>query len=72
VEELGVGPANASQHLAILRNKGLVTTRKEANQVFYSLRDPVLSEVLDSMRRYFQSHLMEALEMLNGLEGDAK
>ena len=64
VERLGVEPANLSQHLAVLRSKRLVVNRKEGNQVFYSLRDPLLIEVLGTMRLYFQAHLQEALEML--------
>jgi ArsR family transcriptional regulator len=68
IERIGVEPANASQHLSILRNKRLVANRKEGNQVFYSLRDPMLTEVLDSMRRYFQAHLAEALDILREIE----
>ena len=41
--------ANVSQHLTNLRLRGLVVNRKEGNQVFYSVRDPVLFEVLDLM-----------------------
>jgi ArsR family transcriptional regulator len=63
-ERLGVEQANASQHLGVLRAKQIVVNRKEGNQVFYRLRDPVLVEVLDTMKRYFQSHLAEALAML--------
>lgn len=63
-----IEPANLSQHLGVLRSKGLVFTRKEGNQVFYSLRDPLLIEVLDSMRRYFQAHLEDALAMLAELD----
>ena len=64
LEQVGIEPANASQHLAVLRGRKLVVTRKEGNQVFYSLRDPMLMEVLDTMRQYFQVHLEEALAML--------
>jgi ArsR family transcriptional regulator len=67
VDEVGIEPANASQHLALLRGKGLVVNRKVGNQVFYSLRDPLLSEVLDIMRRYFKTHLEESLAILRGL-----
>jgi ArsR family transcriptional regulator len=65
--QIPVEPANLSQHLAQLRAKQLVVARKEANQVFYRLRDPMLSEVLDTMKRYFQTHLEEALAMLKGI-----
>ena len=68
VEQIGVEPANASQHLSVLRAKGLVVNRKEGNQVFYSLRDPLLNEVLDSMRKYFHSHLEEAMGILRGIQ----
>jgi DNA-binding transcriptional ArsR family regulator len=67
LERIGVEPANMSQHLAVLRAKQLVVKRKEGNQVFYALRDPLLIEVLDTMRRYFQAHLEEALGMLKEL-----
>ena len=68
LEHVKVEPANISQHLAILRSKRLVNTRKDKNQVLYSLRDPLLIEVLDIMRRYFLAHLEEALGMLQGME----
>ena len=51
-----------------MRSKNLVSARKDGNQVFYSLRDPLLTEVLDTMRRYFQAHLEEALAMLSELD----
>lgn len=66
-QQVGVEPANLSQHLAILRGKGLVDTRREANQIFYSLHDPLLTEVLDIMRRYFLKHRQESLAMLQSL-----
>jgi len=67
IERLGVEQANASQHLAVLRGKQIVVARKEGNQVFYSLRDPLLGEVLDIMRRYFHKHLAESMAMLQEL-----
>src|SRR5207245_2637926 len=71
-ERLGLEQANASQHLAILRGKQIVVGRKEGNQVFYSLRDPILGKVLDLMRQYFQANLSEALEMLRGMGTEDK
>ena len=56
---MGLEQANASQHLSVLRSKQIVVNRKEGNQVFYSLRSPLLIEVLDIMRRYFQAQLTE-------------
>src|SRR6201998_4824512 len=45
-EKVGVEQANASQHLAILRNKHVVQARKAGNQTFYRLRDPAFGKVL--------------------------
>ena len=67
-ERLGLEQANASQHLSVLRSKQIVTGRKDGNQVFYSLRDPVIDKMLELMRQYFQAHLSEALEMLRDIE----
>lgn len=68
-EQVGTEPANLSQHLAILRTNRLVVTRKEGNQVFYSLRDPLLTDVLDAMKQYFVKYLSESLAMLQNMEG---
>jgi len=67
-EKLGVEQANLSQHLAILRSHQIVLNRKDGNQVFYSIRNPLLVEVLDIMRRYFQANLADAIQMLEEVE----
>ena len=35
---------NMSQHLAVLRSAGLVSTRRDGNTVFYRLADPTVLE----------------------------
>jgi ArsR family transcriptional regulator len=62
--------ANVSQHLAILRQRGLVVSRKEGNQVFYSVRDPQLFQVLDLMRRFCTTHLEEHMALLAELKAE--
>ncbi|MEO6709142.1 MAG: metalloregulator ArsR/SmtB family transcription factor [Planctomycetota bacterium] len=69
---LGIESSNASQHLAQLRAAKLVTNRKAGNQVFYTLRDPLLVEVLDIMRRYFHAHLEDAMGLLRDLRQDVQ
>ena len=64
-EKLGVEQANLSQHLTTLRNRQIVLNRKDRNQVFYSLRNPVLVEVLDLMRRYCQEDLSRSVQLLD-------
>ena len=62
---LGMEQANVSQHLAVLRSKQIVVNRKAGNQVFYSVRDPIIIEVLHLMRTYCQTQLKETMGMLD-------
>ncbi|MFV1971633.1 MAG: ArsR/SmtB family transcription factor [Acidimicrobiia bacterium] len=39
--------ANASQHLAILKSKGLVSSRREGQRVYYKVTSPKINEALD-------------------------
>ena len=68
IDKLGMEQANISQHLAVLRAKQLVVNRKSGNQVFYSVRDRIIIEVLALMRRYFYIHLQEAMDLLGEME----
>jgi len=72
IERIGLEQANASQHFAVLRAKHIVTTRREGNQVFYTVRDPLLIEVLDLMRRYFQAHIDDAMALLQDIDAAEK
>ncbi len=67
---LSVEQANLSQHLAILRAKQIVVSRKAGNQVYYRLRDPVLIDVLDLLRQYFNAHLQQSVAMLGEMNAD--
>ena len=67
-EQLGLEQANASQHLAVLRSKQIIVNRKKGNQVFYSLRSPMLKKVLDIMRRYCQAHVAESMAALGQMK----
>jgi ArsR family transcriptional regulator len=64
IENLRIEQANASQHLAVLRAKQIVVGRKVGNQVYYSIRDRALIEVLDILRRYFYSQLNSTVTLL--------
>ncbi|HEX4312064.1 MAG TPA: metalloregulator ArsR/SmtB family transcription factor [Acidobacteriaceae bacterium] len=64
VELLGLEQANLSQHLAVLRARQIVSTRKVGNQVFYSVRDRLIFNILDLMRRYFHKQVGESVALL--------
>jgi DNA-binding transcriptional ArsR family regulator len=68
MEKLGMEQANVSQHLSVLRSKRIVNNRKVGNQVFYSVRGPIVIKVLQLMKTYCQAHLKETMGMLDELE----
>lgn len=70
IESLALEQANGSQHLAVLRARQVVLARREGNQVFYELRDPVLLEVLDVLKRYFMAQLMETRSMIEQMQSE--
>jgi ArsR family transcriptional regulator len=55
VDSVGTTQSNISQHLAILRDKGVLTTRKDANRVFYRIGDQRTLKLVVMMRDVFCS-----------------
>ena len=46
-KKIGIPQANISQHLAILRSSGLVSTKREGNNIYYSISNIKLIRVFD-------------------------
>jgi|TARA_X000001036_G_scaffold188489_1_gene177724 ArsR family transcriptional regulator len=55
VDNVGTSQSNISQHLAILRDKGILSARKDANKVFYKVTDFKTLKLIDMMREVFCS-----------------
>ena len=53
VDCVGTSQSNISQHLAILREKGVLRTRKDANRVFYRVGDERVLNLIGMMREVF-------------------
>jgi len=56
VDHVGTTQSNISQHLAILRDKGILASRKDANRVFYRVGDARTLRLISMMREVFCSH----------------
>lgn len=56
---LGIRKANVSQHLMVLRAKGIVVTRREGQTVFYRLASPKVIQACDLMREVLLEHLKQ-------------
>jgi DNA-binding transcriptional ArsR family regulator len=55
VDNVGTSQSNISQHLAILRDKGILTSRKDANRVFYRVGDSRTLRLISMMQEVFCS-----------------
>jgi ArsR family transcriptional regulator len=52
-KEFGSSISNISQHLTVLRKIHMVNRRKEANFMFYSIKDPRISELLGTLKQLY-------------------
>jgi DNA-binding transcriptional ArsR family regulator len=50
VEKTGTTQSNISQHLALMKERKILVTRREANRIFYRIRDPQLVQLIMLMR----------------------
>ena len=51
--QLGIRQPTLSQQLGVLRNEGVVVTRREGKNIFYSVVDPALLEILGVLYRLY-------------------
>ncbi|MEO5838015.1 MAG: metalloregulator ArsR/SmtB family transcription factor [Acidimicrobiales bacterium] len=49
-ELLDLAQSNVSQHLAVLRDRGIVDSTREANRIIYTLRDQRVLHAIDLLR----------------------
>jgi DNA-binding transcriptional ArsR family regulator len=61
-----------SQQLAVLRNQGIVSARKEGLAVRYTVRDPLVGELLDVARRIFNNQLAGTRGLLRELRREGR
>lgn len=64
-----VEQANASQQLAVLRNRNIVIARKERANVYYSVSDITIFKLLDAAKEIFNNHLIGVRTMLEEIHG---
>lgn len=70
---IGSEGSAVSQQLTVLRGKNIVVGTKDGNRVVYSLRDPMIVELLSIARQIFNNHLVDTITMLDKIsENDGK
>ena len=70
-QRFDVEQANASQQLAVLRNRNIVLTRKEGANVYYSVSDKSIFKLLDAAKEIFNHHLVGVRSMLEEIHAVA-
>ncbi|MBW4085151.1 metalloregulator ArsR/SmtB family transcription factor [Paenibacillus sp. S150] len=67
---LGSEGSAVSQQLAVLRAKNVVASVKEGTTVIYSLRDPLIKDLLGVAKQIFDNHLVNAISLLEGIRSE--
>lgn len=71
-DALALDQPTVSQHLAVLRNQGIVAAQKEGLSVRYTLRDPLVGDLLEVARRIFNNHLATTQGLLRQLQREGR
>jgi DNA-binding transcriptional ArsR family regulator len=67
---IGTEGSAVSQQLSVLRSKNIVYGTKEGNRVLYSLRDPMIIDLLNIARQIFNNHLIDTISTLEKFNDD--
>ena len=66
----GVRQATVSQHLAVLRQRGVVSTRREGINVYYDVANPKVTIACDIIREVLFEYITSMKEM--SLKGEVR
>jgi ArsR family transcriptional regulator len=68
VELTDLNQPNVSQHLHVMKEKKIVKSEKQGNQVYYYLANPKISNVVDLMVEILQDQMEEAEEIYKSIK----
>jgi len=71
-QKFGIEQTNASQQLAVLRNKNVIAARKAGTNVYYSVSDATVYKLLDAAREIFSNHLIGVRIMLEEIRAEGR
>ena len=64
VKQMGIPKANVSQHLALMRKAGILNTRREGLNVYYSISSPKIAKACNLMREVLFDHHIKSGNLL--------
>ena len=65
-ERLGLAPANLSQHLTMMKERHLLTSRKEGNAVYYRIANPRLVQAFDLLQEILFEQIRQDAILIQG------
>ena len=65
---LGISQSNLSQHLALMRQTGIVKTRKQGTNIFYSVTNPKINQACDTVREVLLDQLRQKQEFASSYQ----
>lgn len=66
--QLEVESSAVSQQLSVLRAKNIVIGKKDGTKVTYTVKDPLIFDLLDVAKSIFNNHLIETIDLLKQIE----
>ena len=67
-ERVGALKANISQHLAVMRQKGILATRRDGVNIYYRIANPKVIQACDIMREVLFEQLKESEKLMKGIQ----
>jgi DNA-binding transcriptional ArsR family regulator len=69
-ETVGASQSNVSQHLALMRQRHIVKTRKEGSNIYYRVASPKISQACDMMREVLLEQLSQRNEIAQSFQDE--
>ncbi|MBI4633489.1 MAG: helix-turn-helix transcriptional regulator [Deltaproteobacteria bacterium] len=67
-EQIGVNKANLSQHMSVLRSKGVVLSRREGVNIYYRVSNPKIIQACNLMREVLMEQLQEKGKLVSSFK----
>ncbi len=67
-QNLEIDASSVSQQLSLMRSRQLVDARKQGTSVYYTVRDPLIFDIMDIAREIFQNQVESMQSMLDDEE----
>ena len=66
-KRLGLKKANLSQHLSILRNRRIVSTRRASLNIYYSITNPKMTKACGILREVLLEQFKEGEDLIRSI-----